>query len=124
MLKTIVGFFWPVLPAEISQDSKSALRADIKAAGVWGKPLGDTNRDAVNVWARHSDRESRASNREWLKLHANTFSKRWAVLSCVQWAGAAAASGHLIAEVPLTLAAFATGVVAIGFVFARRALAH
>lgn len=121
MLRALLDYFWPTLPKKISRESADALRADVKAAGVWGKPLGEANRDAVDVWTRHSDRQSRAENVEWLKPRASSFAVRWAVLSCALWAGAWVVSGRLMAEVPLTLAAFASSIVAIAFFWIARA---
>lgn len=122
MLRAILDYFWPSPPKEVSRESTVALRADIKAASIWGEQLGDTNRDSVDVWVRHSDRQSRAANREWLKSRSGAFSRRWAVVSCVLWLGAWIVAGHVVAEVPLTLAGSATGVVAMGFFFTHRAL--
>jgi len=59
MLRVILAYFWPSFPNEISRESTEALRDDIRAAGVLGKLLDDANRDTVDVWMRHSDRQSR-----------------------------------------------------------------
>jgi hypothetical protein len=101
MLKAIVDFFWPLPPNKVSRESKGAL---------------------LDVWVRHSDRQRRAANREWLKPRAVAFSRRWAVVSCVLWLSAWIAPGRLVAEVPLALAGFATGIVAMGFFFIHRTL--
>lgn len=121
MIKAIFQYFVPAPPNEISRESVEALRADIKAAGMWGE-LGDAYRSAVNVWTRHGDRQSREANREWLKPRAKSFAARWAVLSCVQWLGAWIVSGRLVAEVPLTLSGFLTGSIAMVFFYLHRAL--
>ncbi|WP_175924641.1 hypothetical protein [Burkholderia latens] len=121
MFRALLDYFWPPPPKEVSRESAAALKADIKAAGVWGKPLEDVNRDTVDVWVRRSDRQSRAENVQWLKPRARLFALRWAVLSGVLWVGAWMASACLVAEVPLTLAAFGSSVVAITFFWIARA---
>lgn len=123
MLRTILDYFWPSPPRRVSRESDAALAADIKATGILGlNPLGDVNRNAVDVWIRHSDRQSRAENLEWLKGKAKVLALRWAVLSCALWAGAWTVSGRLIAQAPLALAAFTTGIVAIALFRIARAL--
>ncbi|WP_059414278.1 hypothetical protein [Cupriavidus basilensis] len=121
MIRALLNFFTPLPPKRVSRESTDALHADIKAAGVWGEEIGDASRNAVDVWVRHSDRQNRAVNYEWLKPRAKLLALRWAGLSCVLWFGAWIASGSLLAEVPLTLAGFVTGVVAMVLFFIHRA---
>jgi hypothetical protein len=40
MFQGLKGLFWPSLPAHVSEESADALRADLKAAGVWRKQIG------------------------------------------------------------------------------------
>ncbi|MGF6440676.1 hypothetical protein [Paraburkholderia youngii] len=122
MLRTICDYFIPSPPNRVSRESSDALHADIKAAGMWGKPLEEANRNAVDPWVRHSDRQSRESNREWLKPRANAFCLRWAVLCGALWLGAWIASGHPVVEVPLTLMGFVAGCVATVFFYVGRSL--
>jgi hypothetical protein len=128
MLQALKRFFWPALPAQISEASADSLRADLKAAGVWGQEVDQTNRNAVDVWVRHSDNMKRANNREWLRPQTKIFALRWGVLSAIlglsAWIAskADASSFPMAVEVVLTLAAFATGLVAMAFLFTHRAL--
>ena len=121
MIKAILQHFVPAAPRDVSRESGEALREDIKATGMWGEP-GDTHRNAVDVWVRHADRQSREANREWLKPRAKAFAGRWAVLSCALWLGAWIVSERLVGEVPLTLSGFLTGSVAMVFFYLHRAL--
>lgn len=129
MFQGLKRLFWPSLPAQVSEESADALRADLKAAGVWRKHIGQANRNAVDVWVRHSDNMKRANNRECLRPQAKVFALRWRVLSAVLWLFAWISSKTnafgvqvLVVEVVLTLAALATGVVAMAFLSMRRAL--
>ena len=128
MLHALKRFFWPALPGRISVESADALRADVKASGVRGQEVDQINRNAVDVWVRHSDNMNRANNREWLRPQAKVFALRWGVLSAVLWltswiaSNVHASSVPIAVEVVLTLAAFATGVVAMAFLFTHRVL--
>lgn len=122
MIKALLDYFIPLPPNKVSRESNDALSADIKAAGMWGKPLGEANRDAVDVWVRHSDRRSREANREWLKPRAKVFCRRWMLLCGVLLLGAWITSGHLLAEVPLTLAGCVAGFISIVFSCVSRSL--
>jgi hypothetical protein len=128
MFQSLKRFFWPSFPAQISEESADALRADLKAAGVWGQQVDQTNQNAVDVWVRHSDNMNRANNREWLRPQAKVFALHWGALSAVLWLSAWLASKADVSsfptavEVVLTLAAFATGLVAMVFLFTHRAL--
>lgn len=121
MLKRIRDYFVPAPPKEVSRESADALRADVKAAGLWGE-LGEGNRDKVDAWVRHSDRQARAANREWLKPRARNFALRWAMVWAVSWIGAGLARGKLAFEVPLTLAGFVAACIAAAFLFIHRSL--
>ncbi|CAB3754861.1 hypothetical protein [Paraburkholderia humisilvae] len=122
MIKVLLDYFIPSPPNKVSRESNDALNADIKAAGMWGKPLGEANRDAVDVWVRHSDRRSREVNREWLKPRAKVFCGRWALLSGVLLLGAWITSGYQLAELSLTLAGFVAGCVSILFSCVSRSM--
>ncbi|CAN7793153.1 hypothetical protein LJR034_009303 [Caballeronia sp. LjRoot34] len=129
MFQGLKRLFWPPLPAQVSEESADALRADLTAAGVWRKHIGQANRNAVDVWVRHSDNMKRANNRECLRPQAKVFALRWRVLSAVLWLFAWISSKTnafgvqvMVVEVVLTLAALATGVVAMAFLSMRRAL--
>lgn len=119
-MPVIRDYFWPNPPRQISVESQAALKADLQEKGVWSAQLDDKHRSAVNVWTRHADKLARAENREWFREHGVKFVRRWAVVSCVAWAGAWVASGTLLLEVPLALAGFAAGALAIFFQYLRR----
>lgn len=122
LTETLVAFLWPRPPAEVSNQSKVALKADLKAARKDSSMLGDQSRMGVDVWTRHRDNLARAENRAYLGAHAKTFAGRWACIGVCAWGLAWMAEGWLWIEVPLTLAGAVAGLVAIAFVYTHRSL--
>jgi hypothetical protein len=116
------NIFWPQPPHDISNETKAAMDADLKAKRFMDAVPYDVNRQRVDVWIRHSDNQARKANREWLKSHAVKYARRWAVVSTIAWMGSWLCAGQLILEVPLTLLGVVAVVIAIGFLYASRAL--
>jgi hypothetical protein len=120
MLRIIIDYFWPKLPACISEETQSALKADLKESS--GLELGDDHRVRVSPWLRMKDREARSANCEWLSRHAFTFFKRWAFLSMFLLSVAWMTSGILIVEIPTTLGGVLAAILACSFFYAHRTL--
>lgn len=119
---SVIDYFWPRPPKQISNKSKVALSKDLKDCGTLGLDLGEEHRLSVSPWIRGEDRNARKVNREWLKMYTLTFTKRWAALSGSLWFLAWVASGFLIIEIPLTLLAFVSGCIALAFFYAHKKL--
>lgn len=108
VFKMLSAYFLPSPPSSISEEEHAAFQADLDDA-KWTGALGSANRAKVDVWVRHSGNLARAENRVWLRNQGWTFVRRWAFLSAVMWMGAAAVSGLLWMEIPLTLLGYLTG---------------
>jgi len=111
----IFKYFWPMPPREISEESKIALKKDLKEISFLGIDLKDKYRRKVGVSAKSQDREARQLNSEWLAVSSITLAKRWAALCISLWAIAFLNSGNLFVEVPFTLLGICAGTVAIAF---------
>jgi hypothetical protein len=116
-----VAYLWPMPPATISDESKAAFDADLKAKGSFGV-LDDSNRRRVHVRTRHRDNLARGENREYLCSSAQQFAARWACLDLGACGLAMLVQGYFWIEVPMTLIGAAAAFVAMAFWYAHRNL--
>ncbi len=117
----LYAFLWPMPPATISDESKAAIAADLKASGNFGVP-GEANRMRVDVWTRHRDSLARAMNREYLRTRAKQFAARWACIGLGAWGLGMLSKGYLWIEAPMVLIGTAATFVAMAFWYAHRTL--
>jgi hypothetical protein len=121
-LEPIFDYFWPKTPMPISDESKNALKEDLKESKGFFDDVSSYNQDRLSPWIRMSDRNARSENREWLSIYAMTFFKRWLFLSLLLICIALLCEGIYIIEVPVTLSAFVTLIVTFSFLYAHRVL--
>lgn len=119
---SIIDYYWPNPPTDISAESKEAFKKDLSKMKVFDIELEDTNRMRVSPWIRLKDNYARSVNKEWLSKCALTFFKRWLILSCLLWGIGFMSTGILIIEVPMTIGGFVSGIVAVGFLYVHRTM--
>ncbi|KAB0471214.1 hypothetical protein K6V72_09710 [Ralstonia insidiosa] len=62
----------------------------------------------------------RLAKRDWLRLHAKSFSLRWTAVSGVLWLTAWNKAGYFLSGTSLIIAAIASSCAAIGFYIAHQ----
>ena len=119
LMETIKRYFFPYPPHRITESGNEHLKESLKNSGFWSMPDFTDNR---GVWDKHADNNVRKKNREWLKLHAIIFSKRWGILSILSLFFGWIFSGFLWLEVPLLLLCYISGAIAMVFYHIHRVL--